>query len=96
MSTTILPVWLEIIRTLYQTGATGFELNNGFRKVLMNVTKNDPKLGRYFVSTEQIIAWLGRQFVNRTFEEEDDDTEVDVAAIREFLGDDDDRTGMGT
>ena len=45
----------------------------------------DPKLGRYFGSTEQIIAWLGKQFWNQTF---DDDVEVNIEEIRDLLDDD--------
>jgi hypothetical protein len=35
----------------------------------MNVTKNDPKLGRYFGSTERIMPWLGIVNLFQTFEE---------------------------
>lgn len=52
----------------------------------MNATKNDPKLGRSFGSAEQIIAWLGRQDVNRTF---GDDFEIDIEEIRFLLAESD-------
>ena len=54
------------------------------------ITKNDPKMGRYFGSTKQKTAafanvyndWLGRRFRNIYIE---DGIECDVEAIRQLL-----------
>src|SRR6266700_7503890 len=44
--------------------------------------KTDPILGRFFGSTEQIIAWLGREVL---FQTHDDEIDPDINEIRLLL-----------